>query len=62
MYCKIKLKKEGKEKNRIKKLYMTRKLEINENGIISLTYIDGNGRENKDYYTKNEIIELEITE
>ena len=47
MYCKITIKKENKEKYRTKKLYMTRKLEINENGIISITYIHGNGIENK---------------
>ncbi len=62
MYCKIELKKENKEKHRTKKLYMTRKLEINKNGFIVITYIDGNGIENKEYYTKDEIFELEITE
>ncbi len=62
MYCKIELKKEDKERKRTKKLYMTRKLEIKENGFIVITYIDGNGVENKEYYTKNEILELEITE
>lgn len=62
MFCKIELKKEGKERKRTKKLYMTRKLEINENGFIIITYIDGDGRENKEYYTKNEIFGLEITE
>ena len=62
MYCKIDLKKVGKERKRTKKLYMTRKLEINKDGFIIITYIDGNGMENKEYYTKNEIFELEITE
>lgn len=62
MYCKIELKKEGKERKRTKKLYMTRKLEINKNGFIIITYINGNGIENKEYYTKNEIFELELSE
>lgn len=62
MYCKIELRKEEKERQRTKKLYMTRKLEINKNGFIIITYIDGNGIEIKEYYTKNEIFQLEITE
>ena len=41
---------------------MAKRLKVNEKGGAEIIYIDGNGIEQKDYFTKKELYDIQILE